>query len=390
MWLDEKITNTSIKLSAFSTCCTNGKVFLPPLQELPPPLDSLLTETDPRSCSFCRNIRMYNSVLAFTSIGAKIDPEVTGTSGIYTFHIHGEMYHRIGTLFPDIETQPQFAQIYIFDTDNELQNRLNLMPRLDSTILIELQQMLHDINPYVNVFQQAANLLKHDQSLDLKLIITDNRTKDPRRYNAPNASEVAIIMVEDAQGAKQLNWDIVLHTHEGGLQQISELYRGYAPLHYVLMFPRGEDGWHPNIPICDTSDIQDEEDSDINNEDEDSKSNKCVTAMNYFAYRLQVGRPGEALTLHQYGRLFQQWIVDMYAVIEQTHLNYLRYHQLELRAGLYCGLQDALSSGDNTTNVGQRIVLPSSFTGGLDKCISCTRMECLLYVLLENLTYSLQ
>ncbi|CAG8834095.1 22761_t:CDS:1, partial [Cetraspora pellucida] len=237
--------------------------------ELPSPLDSLLTETDPRSRSFRHNIRMYNSALAFTSIGAKIDPEVTGTSGIYTFRIHGEMYHRIGTLLPDIETQPQFAQIYIFDTDNELQNRLNIMPRLDSTILIELQQMLHDINPYVNVFQQAANLLRHDQSLELKLIITDNRTKDLRRYNAPNASEVAIIMVGNAQGAEQLNRDIVLHTREGGLQRISELHCSYAPLHYVLMFPRGEDGWHPDIPISDTSNIQDEEESDINNEDEE-------------------------------------------------------------------------------------------------------------------------
>jgi len=27
-------------------------------------------------------------------------------------------------------------------------------------------------------------------------------------------------------------------------------------------------------------------------------------------------------------------------------------------------LQDAMYSGDSTTNVGQRIILPSSFTGG--------------------------
>ena len=54
----------------------------------------------------------------------------------------------------------------------------------------------------------------------------------------------------------------------------------------------------------------------------------------------------------------------MYTVMEQTHLNYLRFNQKQIRAELYNGLQDAMYSGDSTTNVGQRIILPSSFTGG--------------------------
>ena len=45
------------------------------------------------------------------------------------------------------------------------------------------------------------------------------------------------------------------------------------------MFPRGEDGWHPNIPIYN-------EVSEINNEDETNILSKCITAMNYFSYRL--------------------------------------------------------------------------------------------------------
>ena len=43
--------------------------------------------------------------------------------------------------------------------------------------------MLHDINPYVNIFRQAGNLLKQNPLLNLKLIITNNRTMDSRRYN---------------------------------------------------------------------------------------------------------------------------------------------------------------------------------------------------------------
>jgi len=365
MWLDEKI-NKSARFPEFSTCCAKGKVILPPLQKLPSPLDILLTGNDSRSRLFKQNIRMYNSALSFTSIGVNVDQEVTGTSGVYTFRIHGEMYHRIGTLLPNSETPPQFAQIYIYDTDHELQNRSNATPNfnLDSTILAELQQMLHDINPYVNIFRQAGNLLKQNPLLDLKLIITNNRTKDSRRYNTPSASEVAAIMIGDGQETENQNRDIMLQPHEGGIQRISEIHRAYTPLHYVLMFPRGEDGWHPNIPIH--NDLMRGEDGwhpniphndeVFDDEGEANISSKCISAMNYFAYRLQVGRPNEPVTLHYYGRLFQQWIVDMYTVMEQTRLNYLRFNQKQIRAELYNGLQDAMYSGDSTTNVGQRII----------------------------------
>ncbi|CAB4416166.1 unnamed protein product [Rhizophagus irregularis] len=130
------------------------------------------------------------------------------------------------------------------------------------------------------------------------------------------------------------------------------------------MFPRGEDEWHSNIPIHDDKSIHihDENMSEVSGKDEEN--DKYITAMNYITYRLQVGRSGEALTLHWYGRLFQQWIVDMYAMIEQTRLNYLRHNQKQIRAELYSGLQDAINSGDNLANVGQRIILPSTFTGG--------------------------
>ena len=375
MWLDEKI-NKSAKFPEFSICCAKGKVILPPLQKLPSPLDILLTGNDSRSRLFKQNIRRYNSALSFTSIGVNVDQEVTGTSGVYTFRIHGEMYHRIGTLLPNSETPPQFAQIYIYDTDHELQNRSSATPNfnLDSTILAELQQMLHDINPYVNIFRQAGNLLRHNPSLDLKLVITNNRTKDSRRYNTPTASEVAAIMIGDGQETENQNRDIILQPHEGGIQRISEIHRAYTPLHYVLMFPRGEDRWYPNIPIYNELMLprgewhpnipHNDEILEINDEDEANISSKCISAMNYFAYRLQVGRPNESVTLHYYGRLFQQWIVDMYTVMEQTRLNYLRFNQKQIRAELYNGLQDAMYSGDSTTNVGQRIILPSSFTGG--------------------------
>jgi hypothetical protein len=57
--------------------------------------------------------------------------------------------------------------------------------------------------------------------------------------------------------------------------------------------------------------------------------------------------------------------VDAYAAIKQNRLKYLRLNQKKLRVDLYQGLQDAITAGDNSVAaIGQRIILPSSFTVG--------------------------
>ena len=68
------------------------------------------------------------------------------------------------------------------------------------------------------------------------------------------------------------------------------------------------------------------------------------------------------------GNLFQQYVVDAWASMEQSTLNWVKHHQKELRADVYSGLRDAaLGDRDENLNLaehGQRIILPSSFSGG--------------------------
>ncbi|CAG8581628.1 14065_t:CDS:2 [Cetraspora pellucida] len=246
-WLDEQCSNSPKR-----------KAMLPSLQEPPPLLKAYLTENNARSCEFRNNIRVYNSALAFTSVGAKIDECITRTRGSYSFCIHGEMYHQIGSLIPYSTTDPPlFVQIYFYDTENETQNRHNIMPSLDKITLTNLQNMLHDVNPYVQVFRQTGTLIRQNQYQSLTMIIKDSRDVDSRYYNVPSAFEIAAIMVGDnTDNSTICNHDIVLHSHAGGLQCISELYRAYAPLHYVLLFLQGEDGWHPKISLYSITDDQ--------------------------------------------------------------------------------------------------------------------------------------
>ena len=80
-------------------------------------------------------------------------------------------------------------------------------------------------------------------------------------------------------------------------------------------------------------------------------------------YRIQKREDEFSLLLHG-GRLFQQYLVDMWAAADQNRLSYLRSHQSDLRASLYQGFNDAIDNSVDPHDIGKRIVLPSSYTGG--------------------------
>jgi hypothetical protein len=135
------------------------------------------------------------------------------------------------------------------------------------------------------------------------------------------------------------------------------------PLHYPLLFPYGEDGWHPNIPFNGVIAYVDL-DEDHAGESELQRKHCNVTMAEFYGYRLQ-HRDIDGIALLRGGRLWHQYIVDAYAAIEQNRLKYLRLKQKKLRVDLYQGLQDAIATGDNSAAaIGQRIILPSSFTVG--------------------------
>jgi hypothetical protein len=113
---------------------------------------------------------MYTSVLAFTSLSAKVDESVTGGPRPYSFRIQGELYHKIGSLCLAEGQHPQFAQLYIHDTKCEHQNHHVVMASLDPTTLDRLLTMMYNTNPYVEVFKMARDMMATEGvPMDLKL-----------------------------------------------------------------------------------------------------------------------------------------------------------------------------------------------------------------------------
>lgn len=146
--------------------------------------------------------------------------------------------------------------------------------------------------------------------------------------------------------------DIILRLRgpDGPLQRISDGHVAYSSLHYVLLFPHGEDGGHWDLHM---------------HQLDKEKSNR-ITQVRHCAYRIHT-RNTEFNTVLRGGRLFQQYVVDMWAWADQNRLNFLRSNQSKIRASLYSGLEDAVGTGDrdiDLNELGRRFILPSSYTGG--------------------------
>ncbi|GFX72010.1 helitron_like_N domain-containing protein [Trichonephila clavipes] len=95
-----------------------------------------------------------------------------------------------------------------------------------------------------------------------------------RQLNAPTIDEVAIVIVDEEFESR----DIILHRRSGDIQRVSETHRSYDGLQYPILFWR-DDGYHFNIKM-------------INPQTGDG-TNKKVSAMNCYSYRLMIRQNAE-------------------------------------------------------------------------------------------------
>ncbi|UYV65861.1 hypothetical protein LAZ67_3005737 [Cordylochernes scorpioides] len=320
-----------------------------PLIDLPPePLRSLLSGENSDSVYFLRNIRKYNSCFQMTSFGA--ENQTHSVTFPTTFSIQGQVYHRIGSLMPSENQPSRFLQIYFMgnddDDDDDIQTdrRCQQIQGVRRNIVQGLQRMLHQHNLLVQQFKTALENLPSDA---YRVVVNADRTppgQHPRRYNAPTANEVAVVLAGNQFGSR----DIVLHQRDNLLQHVSDTHRFYDALQYSLIFWKGQEGYSFHIPQIDLNSRQ-------------PLSSK-VSSMNFYGYFIMVRRNSPNVIV-QFGQLFHQFLVDMYAKVESERLRYITLHQRNLRAESYIHLRDALSTDANINpnSLGQRIILPSSF-----------------------------
>ena len=240
-------------------CCMKGKIYFPnlPISE---PLMDLFCEQSEQGRHFRQFIRSYNHNFAFTSMGVHVDDSMASTSrGIYTFRAQGSIYHKIGSLLPTND-RPRYLQLYIYDTDNEIEHRLSESRDLRAHIVQRVKAVLDRENPFVKEFRQLA---QREDLHQCKLIIKEQHPSQPQ-YCLPTTSQVAAVVVGGDEAGQLYGRNILVETISGQPITIPDVARYYDPLQYPLLFPFGTYGWDINTTCA---------------------NNNAVTCREFYAYR---------------------------------------------------------------------------------------------------------
>jgi hypothetical protein len=113
----------------------------------------------PMSRTFWEKIKQYNSAFAFTSLAVNVDQSILNSTGPYSFWIHGQLHHNMGSLLPNKGHPASYAQLYIYDPDTALAAQNDCNPNLNPAIMMNLQAMLHQTHPYVPLYKQAYQII---------------------------------------------------------------------------------------------------------------------------------------------------------------------------------------------------------------------------------------
>ncbi|CAN1242011.1 ATP-dependent DNA helicase PIF1 [Linum perenne] len=165
--------------------------------------------------------------------------------------------------------------------------------------------MLDTCNVLTQSFRRVRDALQEPTNHNLRLRITGSRVERDRMYELPTGTELA------------------------GLTRITSLNPLFDSLHFPLLFPHGNDGFHQRIrynPLY----------------VDPNQKRKYVTQKEYYCFRLQYRRD-EGNTLIRGGKALQHFCIDAFTTIEQNRLTYLRFNQKKLRSDIYKGLHDALN-----------------------------------------------
>ncbi|XP_071704431.1 uncharacterized protein [Rutidosis leptorrhynchoides] len=219
---------------------------------------------------------------------------------------------------------------------------------LDEDLIRQIMEVLDEHNPIVKTFRMAREGFLETPNTQMKINLIGRRTKDGRNYNLPMVDGVAALIVGDINVSSYEKRDIIIDSRIERLKRISELHTEYLALQYPLLFIYAEDGYRTDILHRDV-------------DEHSTRVKKRVTMREFFAYKLQ--ERAVPTLMHLGRKLYQQFVVDAYTMIEAERISYIRKNQNILRADTFTNLLNSAASGTSKNSMmGNRIKLPSSFT----------------------------
>jgi hypothetical protein len=246
-------------LAEFDQCCNFGHVKLE-MPKYSKVLLSLLNGNSPEAQNFRKFIRNYNNGFAMASLSAKLD--VPHGNGPYCYRIHGQMYHLLAPMSAEPGKQPMNIQLYFLDSDEANKERLGHPANQGciQSVLESIESELNQVNPYIKSFKLMKEVMQEEESKAqaeskpspiVQMIFDTNRSLDRRRYNAPITNEVAAVFVFPNNDEIPPSRQYSVVSRNGTTQFITEISPICDPLTYPILYPYGENGWHPDLEKAD-------------------------------------------------------------------------------------------------------------------------------------------
>ncbi|GKC54333.1 DNA helicase [Tanacetum coccineum] len=330
----------------YNGCCKGGQVVLRTYQIYPEYIKLLLQDRH-----FMENIRAYNQMYSVTSLGANIDESINIGRGPYVFKISGQLYHWIGSLCPEEGQPPRFLQLYVYDTDNEVDNRINHFGGQNSNLrrdIVEgLIELLDTHNALVQLFRTAREKLAdtHVPNFQVRLY----NVVGAHEYELPTRDMLGAIVYEPGPET-QMDYDIIIEERSGYPQRVNKLHSSYMSLQFPLLFLYGENGYSRDFKLV--------------GDNGHSKTDRRLTIKAYYAYLIH-DRKNSYNYMSKTSRLFQQYVVTAFCAIEQNQIDFIHEHHNDIRNEYLSGIYDAINRGDTDgSDCEGRLILPQSFTGG--------------------------
>ena len=161
-----------------------------------------------------------------------------------TYRAAGSIHQAFGALHPDAGEDRKFAQLYMndpTDQDDARDARFDCLKKKDIKLV---RNLLETYNPYVQLFKLNRHTLNHNQ--EYKVVLKNVSKESYNRYQAPSVDEVGGILDEKTG---HLPMQVVLEKKKlkNGKPKFSFAKHHnsyYDAVRYLLMFPKGEQGWH--------------------------------------------------------------------------------------------------------------------------------------------------
>nr|GEY60339.1 DNA helicase [Tanacetum cinerariifolium] len=306
-WYEERIKDTRRRLRlAYYRCCMAGRVVLRSYQIYPEYIQLLLKDRH-----FIENIRAYNQMFSMTSLDTRVDDSINIGWGPYVFKISSQLYHWLGSLCPVEGERPRFLQLYVYDTDNEVDNHMFHFGGTNSDLCRDivdgLIELLDNNNALVQLFRTAREKLLDSEVPPFKVRLFN--VVGAREYELPTGDMLGAIVYEPGPDT-DMDFDIVIDQRIGQPQRVNKLHPSYMALQFPLLFVYGEDGYLKDMKMVRVSGMPSDED-------------RWLTMKAYYSYMLH-DRVNSFIYLSKTGRLFQQYMVTAFCAVEQSRIDFIR------------------------------------------------------------------